>query len=506
MTVSHVAAFLVGGCTVGPNHVEPKIDSPASWSVVGEHAPAGLSSSPADVVQWWQLLGDSTLDSLIERAVESNHDLRIAHARLREARAARGIAAAALFPNVDVGGSYTRSRRSENVGFEGAPAGAGGGGAGGGSMFSAPGEETDLYQVGFDAGWELDFFGRVRRSVEAADANIGAAAANRRDVLVSLLGDVARHYTDLRGYQRRLDIARRNIDAQQQTVDLSNARFKAGLVSELDVAQAKAQLATTQSQVPALESAARQAIHALGLLVGRQPESLIQELTPHADIPSTPPQVPVGLPSDLLRRRPDIRAAERALAAATANIGVATADLFPRFTLTGSLGLAADDAAMVFNAGSRAFTFGPSVTWPIFDAGRIRANIAVHNARQEQALAAYEVTVLRSFRDVEDALIAYWKALERRVMLTQAVDANRRAVELSSELYSRGLGDFLRVLESQRALYAVEDQLVQSDRDVTANFIALYKALGGGWEAFEPPAATSRAAAENGREAEARGF
>lgn len=480
-------ALLIAGCTVGPQYSPPKTEMPGQWAGQDQ---GGITAQPVEVVAWWQLMHDPALESLIQRAVQSNYDLRLAQARVREARAQRGVVAADRYPNVDVNGSYSHTRDSANTAFGGV-GGAGGTGSGGTAFRD---REFDLYQTGFDASWELDFFGRVRRSVEAAEADIEAANENRRNTLVTLLAEVARNYVDLRGSQRRLAIALNNIESQRQTLELSQARFKAGLVSELDVAEARAQLATTHSQVPLLESSVHQTIHALGLLLGQTPESLLSELSEPVAIPIAPPQLPVGLPSDLLRRRPDVRSAERQLAAATARIGVATADLFPRFSLTGSLGLAAEDFSNLFSASSRTYSIGPSVTWPIFDAGRIRGNIAVQNARQEQALDRYEQSVLQSLTDVENSLVAFWKEQTRRQALSEAVDANRRAVELANELYSRGLGDFLRVLESQRSLYLSEDQLVQSDRDLAANYIAVYKALGGGWEAFEPVNETVAAA------------
>ena len=463
------AVFLACGCAVGPNYAPPVTQTPAAWTIDQE---GGITAQPLEVVTWWELLSDSMLNSLIQRAVEANYDLRIAQARVREARAQRAVVAGGRWPEVDAFGSYTRSRRSENS-------------FGGGGEFGPQGQDVDLFQTGFDAAWELDVFGRVRRSVEAADAEFGAAIEDRRDVLVTLLAEVARNYVETRDAQRRLEIANNNIESQRETLQISEARYNAGLVSELDVAQARAQLATTRSQVPVLETALRQSMYALAVLLAREPGALIDELAAPGPIPSSPAQVPVGLPSDLLRRRPDIRAAERQLAAATARIGVATADLFPRFLLTGSISLAAEDAALLFNGSSLAYSFGPSVSWPVFAGGSIRANIQVQNAVQEQALAQYERTVLLSLADVENSLVAFWKQQSRREALTEAVAANRRAVELANELYSRGVGDFLNVLESQRSLYLVEDQLAQSERDVTSAYIALYKALGGGWQVFE---------------------
>lgn len=462
------AALIVAGCTVGPNYdTPPKMTMPERWTITSE---GGITDGQSVEAAWWKSLNDPALDGLIEQAVVSNLDLREATARVREARALRGVVAADAYPQVNVGGGYTHSRESENRGFG----------------FGAAGQDQDLYQAGFDASWEIDVFGRVRRSVEAADADIQAAQEDRRDVMVSLLAEVARNYVDLRGFQRRVEIAQKNVESQRQSVDLSEVRFKAGLTGELDTAQARAQLATTQSEIPLLEQQAAQSLHALALLLGREPDALSSELSAPGPIPNAPPQVPVGVPSDVLRRRPDVREAERTLAAATARIGVATADLFPRFSLTGDFGFSAEDFGKLFNAGSRQYSIGPSVTWPIFEAGRIKANIRVENARQEQAAIGYERAVLTSLADVEDALIAYWKEQVRRESLSEAVKSSQRAVDLSNELYSRGLTDFLNVLVNQRALFVAEDQLVQSDRAVTTNFIAVCKALGGGWDVFEP--------------------
>jgi NodT family efflux transporter outer membrane factor (OMF) lipoprotein len=457
------------GCAVGPDYRKPETAVPQQWAHVED---PGLSTGAAEVTRWWQTLNDPTLDSLIDRAVSANHDLQIATARVREARALRGVAAADQFPTIDASGAYSRVRESENVPLAGA------------------GQEFNLFLVGFDASWEVDLFGRVRRSVEAADAEAAAAEENRRDVLVTLLAEVARNYVEVRGFQGRLRIAHDNIRTQQQTLELAQARFAAGLSSELDVAQARANLATTRSQVPALESALAQTIHRLGVLLGQEPGALLHELARAGPIPPGPESVPVGLPSDLLRRRADVRRVERELGAATARIGVAVADLFPRVSLTGAIDLQASDVDSLFTPGSRFWSVGPRLIWPVFDAGRIRANIGVQTARQEAAFARYERVVLVSLEEVENALVAYLQEQIRRRSLAEAVDANRRAVDLSSELYLRGLTDFLDVLESQRSLYASEDQLVQSERAVAVSLIALYKALGGGWEEWLPDKST----------------
>jgi outer membrane protein, multidrug efflux system len=465
--------FLAAGCTVGPNYERPDLAAPVGWK---EAQQTGVDARSAELSRWWSAFNDPLLDSLVERAVRSNLDLRLAEARIREARASRVVTAAGAWPTVDVSGSYTRNRASENA--IGAPAqGAVVAPSGGG-----PNLDQNLYRSGFDANWEIDVFGGVRRSVEAADATIEATVEDRRDVLVTLLGEVARNYIDLRGFQRQLAVARANLKTQQDTLELTQVRFQAGLASDLDVAQQEAQVNTTASQIPTLESGLKQAAYALDVLLGSQPGALWGELAKEAEIPSLPPEVLIGLPSDLLRRRPDVRRAERQLAAATALVGAATADLFPKFFLTGVAGLQSVSASDWINGGSRFWSIGPRITWPVFDAGRIRANIEIRNAQQEQALTQYEKSVLTALGDVETALVNYANEQVRYRSLTDAVVANRRAVAMANELYLRGLNDFLNVLDTQRSLYVTESALTQSQATMATNLVALYKALGGGWE------------------------
>jgi NodT family efflux transporter outer membrane factor (OMF) lipoprotein len=304
-------------------------------------------------------------------------------------------------------------------------------------------------------------------------------------VLVTLLGEVARNYVEARGCQRRLEIARDNIRAQEQSLAIVQNRFTNGLTSDLDVQQASTVLATTRAVVPALETALAASIHRLGVLLGQTPESLETELSTVAPIPAAPPVVPVGLPSELLLRRPDVALAERQLAAATANIGVAKADLFPKFYLTGVAGFEGISADDWFKSGSQFWSVGPAVQWRIFDAGRIRANIQVQNARQEQALANYENTALSAFEDVENALTAYAKEQIRRQQLEAAVKSSEESLRLANQLYANGLSNFINVLDAERSLYQAQDALVQSDRTISANLIALYKSLGGGWETLD---------------------
>jgi multidrug efflux system outer membrane protein len=472
--------FLAAGCTVGPNYERPDISIPAAWK---EAQQTGIDTTGTDLVHWWTSFNDPLLDSLVERAVRSNLDLRLAEARIREARANRAVVAAGAWPTINTSGSYTRVRSSENA-FAISPQGGGGGGTSGGSSGGGGGSSLDqnFYKTGFDASWEIDVFGGVRRGVEAADATIDAAVEDRRDVLVSLLGDVAKNYIDVRGFQRQLAVSHENLKTQEETLELTRVRFQAGLASDLEVAQQEAQVNTTASLIPLLESSLKQAAYSLDLLLGLEPGAMAGELSQDAPIPSLPSKVLVGLPSELLRRRPDIRRAERQLAAATAQVGSAMADLFPKFSLTGVVGLTSISASDWLTRGSRFWNIGPTISWPIFDAGKIRANIEVRNAQQEQALTQYEKSVLSAFQDVETALVNYANEQATYRSLTEAVAANRRAVTMANELYIRGLNDFLNVLDTQRALYATETALTQSQATMASNLVALYKALGGGWE------------------------
>jgi NodT family efflux transporter outer membrane factor (OMF) lipoprotein len=451
--------------TVGPDYAKPQTAVPAQWSETPE---PGIASGEPQVepTRWWAVFNDPQIDSLVQRAVASNKDLQAAEARIREARALRSIATAGAYPAVAASGAYTRSRDSGNTD----------------SSRSGGVDDEDLFDAGFDANWEIDVFGGVRRSVEAASADVSASEEDYNNVLVTLLAEAVRNYIELRGSQLRISIARENIGSQEQTLELAQARLEAGLGSELEVAQARAQLATTEAQIPALETSMKQSIHRLGVLLGQPPGTLLDELSTSEPMPAAPPEVPVELPSELLRRRPDIRQAERELAAQTARIGVAVADLFPRFFLTGALGLQSANLSDFVSSGSRFWSIGPSFSWPEFSAGRIRANIKLQEIRQEQALISYEQVVLTSLEEVENALVSYGKEQAARRSLAQSVESNRRSVEISNELYAKGLVDFLNVLVSQRALYQSEDALAQSDQRVLTNLAALFKALGGGWE------------------------
>ena len=465
MLLALAGLAFAGGCAVGPDYHPPQTDAPAQW---GTPLAGGETNQPAALAAWWKNFGDTNLNALMAVAIRSNLDLRIAEARVREARAERDVAAGGRWPSAGGTASYSRNRYGAN---EFPPL----------NSFGIP-LDYNLYNAGFDAAWELDIFGGTRRAVEAANARLGATEFGRRDVLVSLLAEVARNYVDARGCQQRLAIIRRNLKVQQEILDLAHSRYQNGLSSELDVQQATAGLNDLEAQVPALETGFQQAAHHLGVLLDRPPDALVAELTATAPIPAAPPAVPVGLPSELLRRRPDVQRAERELAAANARIGVAEADLFPKFSLTGTIGLQSETAGNWFSYGSRYWSAGPTAQWDLFEAGRIRANVRAQNARQAQALAAYQKTVLTALEDTENALTAYAKEQNRRASLTRSAAADGQALDLASQLYRSGLTDFLRVLDSERSLYVAQDALVQSDQTIALNLVQLYKALGGGWQ------------------------
>jgi multidrug efflux system outer membrane protein len=444
---------LAAGCKVGPNFKTPQTQVPDEW--VGP-LPPPPTPAEQDLARWWTAFDDPMLTSLVERAVESNLDLKLAEARVRQARASRGIAISGLGPAVDATGSFRRSGTAALT--------------------------ANQYQTGFDAAWELDIFGGARRSIEAATANLQAAADARLDLLVTLTAEVAVNYINLRSFQEQIAIAQRNLKAQRHSGDLTRQRFEGGLVSGLDVANAEAQVATTAAQIPTLEQSAQQAIYSLGVLLGREPGALLQELSPAKAIPAALPAVPVGVPSELLRRRPDIRQAESLIHAATAQIGVATADLFPKISLTGSLGTQGDKFSSLTNWANRFWSIGPSASWSLFNTGRTRSNIEVQKALQEQSMIAYRQTVLAALQEVENALIASAKEREHYKALTDAVVANRKAVELATSLYTQGQTDFLNVLQAHGALYSSENALALSTRTVSGNLVTLFKALGGGWQ------------------------
>jgi NodT family efflux transporter outer membrane factor (OMF) lipoprotein len=463
------------GCTVGPNYKRPQVSVPQQWTVTPAR---GTSTNPPETDAWWFSFQDPELDSLIARAVDRNLDLKLALERMQEARAARGIARSGYFPTIEADVSAVRLRGGFNQGvIRVVPSS---NNANGSPSLISP-FETNVFQGSLNLSWELDVFGGIRRAVEAATADVAAAEDNRRDVLVILLGDVGRAYAQLRGFQRQLEIANKNIETQQDTLELTATRAKAGLATELDVSRAAAQVESTRAVVPTLLSGIDVSIHRLSVLLGEEPGALGSELEKASPIPAVGPSVEVGLPSDLLERRPDIAGAEAQLAAATARIGVAKADLFPRFFLTGTAGRQATQLHDLTLGLGNFYSIGPAMSLPLFTGGRIRSNIALETSRQRQALISYEAVILTALEEVENALVDYSQEQERRDRLNQAVEQSQLAVDLAAEQYRAGLVDFLSVLEAQGELYSNEAQLVQSQTSVTTDVIALYRALGGGW-------------------------
>jgi outer membrane protein, multidrug efflux system len=410
---------------------------------------------------------------LVDLALAHNHDLRVATARIREARALLSETTLDRYPTVTAQASYTRQRSSE-------------------ALTPLGDRDIELYDAGFDATWELDFFGRVRRSIEASAADVGAAEANRRDVIVSLLAEVARNYFELRGTQYRLAVARRNADNQRQTLDLTIALLEGGRGTELDTSRAEAQLTSTLASIPPLETAMKRAMYRLGVLIGQPPTALEAELSAPLPLPAFPTLVALGSPADLLRRRPDIRVTERNLAAATARVGVATADLFPRVTLAGSVALQATSFLGLGDRGSEAFAVGPGIFWAAFDLGRVRALIRAADARAEAALAQYEQRVLIALEDTENSLVNFTRQQARRDLLYASAQASERAQNLARERYQFGVADFLTVLDAERTLLEAQDRLADSETLTATALVAVYKALGGGWE-MAPEVAYSKA-------------
>ncbi len=462
LLLAPVAAAVLAACAVGPDYHAPETEVAGKFDGVD----SATYSTQENVEQFWRTFGDSALDSLVAEARAANYDVRIALTRMNEARALRRDAAFDLAPSIEATGGYTKTRASRLS-----------------PGFSVPGTvlETEYYDAGFDAFWELDFFGGVRRGLEASNADLGAIEAARRDVLVTVTAEVTRTYFELRGFQQQLDVARRNVVNQKATLDLAQARLDAGTGTEFDTARAQAQLSGTLGTIGPLEAAVARAIHRLSVLVGREPGALRAQLAPAQDLPPLPGIVPVGDPAGLLRRRPDIRIAERELAGATARVGVAVADLFPRVTFTGSAGYVAGSSSALGDRGSDAYTLAPGISWAIFDLGHVQARIGAARARNEGALLRYEQTVLQALEETENSLVTHARARDRLVHDEEAVKASNTAADLARVRYENGASDFLQVLDAERTLLETEDRLARSRTEAATSLIAVYKSLGGGW-------------------------
>ncbi len=469
MASGFLMLLVLSGCAkVGPNYVRPDTSLSTTWH---SDLKGGLSAeeiNPQTLAEWWTTLNDPELSSLIDRAVSDNLDLKKANARVREARARRGIAKAGLFPTLDAGGSATWSESSNDTGT------------------IRTNDTRGLYSASFDATWEIDIFGGVRRSVEAADAEVGVSQEDLRHVLVSLLAETAVNYIDIRKFQSLLDIAEGNLVSQNETYQLTLWRYQAGLSDELSVQQARYNVEQTRAQLPTLRTGKEEALNRIAVLLGEQPGNLHSLLDRQKPVPVIPRTFAIGVPANVIRNRPDVRKAERELAAQTARIGVATADLYPKFTLSGSI--AVETLKMNTQPISQTWSIGsgPGITWAIFKGGAIRQNIEAQSALQEQALITYQISILTALEDVENALMAYGEEQNRRDSLQEAAQSAQKAVELAKYKYQSGLTDFYNVLEAERSLLTLQELLARSNGTVASNLVRLYKALGGGWKSIVP--------------------
>lgn len=464
---------LLGGCTMlGPDYVRPEVAEQQQWL---EDDAADVSAEAFDTLEWWTVFNDPVLDALVDMAYQENLPLQIAGLRILEARAQLGIAVGLQYPQSQrLTGSATAVELSEN-----SP-----------NYNPAADDSFKDYQVGFDAAWELDFWGRFRRGIESADANLNATIADYDNALVSLTAEVARTYVSIRTLEERLAIARQNIELQQESLRIAQVRFDHGATTELDVQQARSNLADTRAQVPAIQRSLRQAKNGLSILLGMPPSDLADVLGGSGIIPVAPASVAIGIPVELLRRRPDVRASEQQTMSLSAQVGIAEADLYPSFTLTGSIGYQTSNtgdssSGDLLDSDSLRFSAGPGFSWNILNYGRIKNNVRVQDARYQQSIINYQNTVLTAYREVEDALVAFSRSREESGFRGDGARASKRSSEIASIQYREGAVDFQRVIDSERALVAQQDRWISSRGDIALNLIALYKALGGGWELRE---------------------
>lgn len=454
---------VLAGCAVGPDYARPLIAVPGVWNGANAETPG----QPVSLAPWWKSLRDPTLNALIDEAVAGNLDVARAKARVREARATYQQAVAPLFPSADGSGSATRSKSAGRDG---------GSGTGGSS-----GAISNTFRAGLDASWEVDLFGANRRGVEAARYGLDAAGEDLRATLVTLLGDVATNYVEARGYQARIALARRTAASQRSTEALTRRKFDAGTASGMDTANASGQASSTEAAIPALESSYAQSVHRLSVLTGQPPATLMGRMRRTAPIPTPRLPLPVGIPADILTSRPDVRLAERQLAQATARIGEAEAQRYPKISLTGNITTSAAQLGDLARNSSMSWAFGPTLSIPVFNAGQLQAAVEAAQARRDEQFLAYRASVLTALEDVENALVSLSKNRERSRKLASAAASYGEATRLSRALYENGASSFLDVLNAERSLYSSEDALLQSRIAITLDYIALNKALGGGW-------------------------
>ncbi|MEI6235031.1 MAG: efflux transporter outer membrane subunit [Planctomycetota bacterium] len=499
MGVFGLMTLLAGCSSVGPNYRPAQAQVPVAWprsaatvAMPGTYAtqfnPSTTAasgnvttvsttsvSSPSETIcttgtpsenllQWWTVFNDPILNQLIDDALTCNLDLQQAQLRIYAARESKGIVEGKWFPQINGNAAALKERAS------------------GESSAKRPNGTVNFFKHGLDAAWELDFFGGTRRAIESEGAKVEASIEDRRAVLVTVVSEVGANYISLRGYQKELAIARDNVDSQSKSLDLTDKKFKAGISNALDVANATALVAGTRAQIPQLETAAQNAIYTISVLLGKEPAALDELLSKPSPIPTPPNAIPLGLPSDLLCRRPDVRRAQALIHAATAQIGVAKSDFFPKFSLTGQFGLQGGKPSSLFNVARRFYNFGPTIDWPVFAGGRINCNYLLQQTLTEQATVAYRQTVLTALQEVDSSIFAFAKEKEHRDALSDAVKAYQQVVSLSLKLYTDGSTDFLNVITAQRSLYQAQDELAQSERNLSVNVVAVYKALGGGWD------------------------
>ncbi len=460
-----ITLLAIGCTTVGPDYVRPSADVAGQWIEVDDPR---IKAEPPGHREWWTVFNDPVLNVLVGTAYKQNLTLRSAGIRILEARAQLGISVGFQYPQQQAATySFERIKLSENFSPVGLP---------------ALDTEFSSNLIGFDAGWELDFWGKFRRGVESGNADLGASIANYDDVLVTLVAEVAAAYVQIGTFEERLRVARQNVKTQERSFQIANVRFRNGAVTEVDVQQARANLRSTEALIPDLKTGLRQTQNALSILLGMPPSDLKGVLGSPTPIPTVPPDVAVGVPADLLRRRPDIQRAERLVAAQSARIGIAVSDLYPTIKIAGAFGWQANDVTDLFQSVSIVGSAGTSIVWPIFNYGRIRNNVRVHDARFQQLVVNYQNAVLNAAEEVENAMVAFLRTQEREKFLAESVDASKRWVDLSLIQYREGLVDFTPVLVAQEFLAQQDDRLAQTTGDIAISLIAMYKGLGGGWE------------------------
>ncbi|MBS0652583.1 MAG: efflux transporter outer membrane subunit [Verrucomicrobia bacterium] len=477
--------FMFSGCMVGPKYQKPDISMPAEFEENARNIDAD-----EDLSQWWEQFNDPVLDELIAEALIANYDLRIALEKIEQTRAQYRIERSHLWPEIDLNATATRTRISQNLFPVPSTGNAAASQATGGSSF-LPGF-LNIFQVGFDAIWELDFFGKFRHAKKAAHYIFEATKEDCQSVLISMLSEVAVNYMGIRALQAKIELAKEKVQTDEEELAIADSLFEIGIDNEMQITTLISKLETDRAALPVLETSLKQTVYALAYLLGRQPEGLMEMFETVRPIPTGSGKVPVGLPSDLLRRRPDVRSAERQLASATEQVGEAIADYFPHFSLTGisfgagnrggsSIGYESNKLNKLFKSASRMFSFGMGMNWDLIDFGRVRGKVDVQNSIQRQALMTYEQTVISSLKDVESALVAYFEEENRRESLMQKVEADRRTFEIMVNLFNVGLANEIQVLESQRALIDSESAFVESEQSLAGDLIAIYKAIGGNW-------------------------